>query len=147
MATVVAMPVHGLRHERRQSSSVGASKKANQVARGEVIAEIETDKATVEMEAYASGVLGKIIAEEGASIPVGRPHRSHHRSGEEEVPPLDSLVVETTQEAPCGKPQSQALPVAAEIPTAAPEGQTGRVAATPIARRTGQGNGNRPRPG
>jgi len=35
------------------------------VTRGEVIAEIETDKATVEFEAYTAGVLRKIIAQEG----------------------------------------------------------------------------------
>ena len=42
-----------------------------EVARGEVIADIETDKATVEFEAYTSGVLRRIIADEGVSIPVG----------------------------------------------------------------------------
>ena len=41
------------------------------VARGEVIAEIETDKAAIEMPAYAAGVLGKIYVEEGATVPVG----------------------------------------------------------------------------
>ena len=41
------------------------------VSRGEVIAEIETDKATVEMEAYSTGVLGRIVAEEGRAVPVG----------------------------------------------------------------------------
>ncbi|GIT43117.1 MAG: hypothetical protein Ct9H300mP11_10530 [Chloroflexota bacterium] len=39
--------------------------------RGEIIAEIETDKATVEYEAYTGGVMGKIVAEEGETIPVG----------------------------------------------------------------------------
>lgn len=41
------------------------------VQRGEPIAEIETDKTTVEMEAMASGTLAEIVAEEGATVAVG----------------------------------------------------------------------------
>jgi len=41
------------------------------VARGEPIAEVETDKATVEMESMQSGVLAEIIAAEGAEVTVG----------------------------------------------------------------------------
>jgi pyruvate dehydrogenase E2 component (dihydrolipoamide acetyltransferase) len=43
------------------------------VARGETIAEIETDKATMELEAYDSGVLTRIIAEEGSTVSIGQP--------------------------------------------------------------------------
>jgi pyruvate dehydrogenase E2 component (dihydrolipoamide acetyltransferase) len=46
-------------------------KEGESVARGDVLAEIETDKATVEFEAFVSGVLRKIVAEEGVPIPVG----------------------------------------------------------------------------
>ena len=35
------------------------------VTRGETIAEIETDKATVELEAYESGVMARILVPEG----------------------------------------------------------------------------------
>jgi pyruvate/2-oxoglutarate dehydrogenase complex dihydrolipoamide acyltransferase (E2) component len=41
------------------------------VARGEAIAEIETDKATVEMEATASGTLAEQILAPGVEVPVG----------------------------------------------------------------------------
>ncbi|HYM15646.1 MAG TPA: dihydrolipoamide acetyltransferase family protein [Dehalococcoidia bacterium] len=41
------------------------------VERGEIIAEIETDKANVEIEAFEGGVFRKILAHEGAVIPVG----------------------------------------------------------------------------
>ena len=41
------------------------------VERGEVIAEIETDKATVEMESLQAGTLVEIVAEVGAELPVG----------------------------------------------------------------------------
>jgi pyruvate dehydrogenase E2 component (dihydrolipoamide acetyltransferase) len=38
---------------------------------GDVIAEVETDKANVEIEAFGSGVLRKIIVVEGGQVPVG----------------------------------------------------------------------------
>jgi pyruvate dehydrogenase E2 component (dihydrolipoamide acetyltransferase) len=43
----------------------------DQIVRGEPIAEIETDKATVEMEAAASGTLVEIVAEAGSEVAVG----------------------------------------------------------------------------
>src|SRR5262249_56018539 len=42
------------------------------VAKGDPIMEIETDKATVEVEAPASGVLTAISAREGDEVPVGQ---------------------------------------------------------------------------
>jgi pyruvate dehydrogenase E2 component (dihydrolipoamide acetyltransferase) len=41
------------------------------VERGEPIAEVETDKATVEMEALTSGTLVEIVAQIGDDVPVG----------------------------------------------------------------------------
>ena len=41
------------------------------VERGEPLVEVETDKATVEMEATQSGTLVEIVAAEGAEVPVG----------------------------------------------------------------------------
>ena len=43
------------------------------VRAGEPIAEIETDKAVVEFEAYTDGILQKILVSEGYSVPVGQP--------------------------------------------------------------------------
>ncbi|MEU4312198.1 dihydrolipoamide acetyltransferase family protein [Nocardia sp. NPDC024068] len=43
------------------------------VARGEVVAEIETDKALMELEAYEDGVLERILAEAGTRVPIGEP--------------------------------------------------------------------------
>jgi pyruvate dehydrogenase E2 component (dihydrolipoamide acetyltransferase) len=43
------------------------------VERGEPIAEIETDKTTVEMEAMASGTLVEILVEAGSEADVGKP--------------------------------------------------------------------------
>ena len=46
-------------------------KVGDQINRGDVIAEIETEKSTVEMESTASGTLVEIVAEAGAELPVG----------------------------------------------------------------------------
>ena len=46
-------------------------KPGDRVAVGDVLAEVETDKADMELEAEASGVLGKILIEEGGSAAVG----------------------------------------------------------------------------
>ncbi|GHO60620.1 dihydrolipoamide acetyltransferase family protein [Ktedonobacter robiniae] len=43
-----------------------------QVTKGEPLVEIETDKATVEIEAPADGVLDQIVAEPGEEVPVGQ---------------------------------------------------------------------------
>lgn len=55
-----------------EGSFIGWRKKVGeQVERGEVIAEVETDKAVMELEAFASGVLLKTMAHEGENVPVG----------------------------------------------------------------------------
>src|SRR5438874_3400199 len=48
-------------------------KEGDKVKEGDIIAEIETDKATMEMEAFASGTLAVITAPEGAKVAVGKP--------------------------------------------------------------------------
>src|SRR5690606_18405412 len=44
----------------------------DQVEKGDVIAEIETDKATMDLEAFESGVLEKQLVEEGTVVPIGQ---------------------------------------------------------------------------
>ena len=46
-------------------------KVGDSVKRGEVLAEIETDKADMEFEAYTEGTLAQIVVEAGATVPVG----------------------------------------------------------------------------
>ncbi len=41
------------------------------VTRGEAIAEVETEKVTLQVESYATGTLTKIIRHEGETVPVG----------------------------------------------------------------------------
>jgi pyruvate/2-oxoglutarate dehydrogenase complex dihydrolipoamide acyltransferase (E2) component len=58
-----------------ESGKVGSWLKqiGDSIERGEPIAEIETDKTTVEMEAMASGTLVEILCEAGSEAAVGTP--------------------------------------------------------------------------
>lgn len=44
----------------------------DEVKKGDILAEIETDKATMDLEAYDSGVLEQIVVQEGQSVPIGQ---------------------------------------------------------------------------
>lgn len=57
-----------------ESGKVAAwlKKVGDRVERGDVIAEIETEKSTVEMEATSAGTIAEIVAEAGAELPVGQ---------------------------------------------------------------------------
>src|SRR5437868_15093230 len=46
-------------------------KEGEEVKKGEPLVEIESDKANIEVEAYASGKLSKIVVPEGESAPIG----------------------------------------------------------------------------
>src|SRR5437868_10425174 len=46
-------------------------KEGDKIKQGDVVAEIETDKATMEMEAFDSGTLAAIFVKEGEKVPVG----------------------------------------------------------------------------
>jgi pyruvate dehydrogenase E2 component (dihydrolipoamide acetyltransferase) len=46
-------------------------KEGAEVSAGDIIAQVETDKATMDLEVYDDGVLLKIVSEEGASVPIG----------------------------------------------------------------------------
>lgn len=46
-------------------------KAGDSVEIGDVLADVETDKATMEMEAFDDGVLHKLLVEEGAKVPIG----------------------------------------------------------------------------
>ncbi len=48
-------------------------KEGDKVSMGEPLAEIDTDKATMEMQALSNGVLRKILINEGESAPLGQP--------------------------------------------------------------------------
>jgi pyruvate dehydrogenase E2 component (dihydrolipoamide acetyltransferase) len=70
MATEITMPK--LSDTMTEGSFIGWRKNVgDRVERGEVVAEVETDKAVMELEAFASGVLLKTMAKGGEIVPVG----------------------------------------------------------------------------
>ena len=71
MATKVIMPKLSPTMEEGQISR-WLKKEGDKVAMGEPLAEIDTDKATMEMQALANGVLRKIIINDGQSAPLGQ---------------------------------------------------------------------------
>jgi len=103
------------------------------VAKGDVLCEITTDKATLEVESYYEGTLLKILAPEGAELPVGAVMALIGPEGTE-VP--DTILAEAGP-APATK-AAAASPLRAEAPAtaAAPEVPgRGRIVASPRARR------------
>lgn len=71
MAKEVIMPALGMAQETGVLVTWFKAE-GDQVAKGEVLMEVETDKATVEVEAAASGTLISVTARPGDSIPVGQ---------------------------------------------------------------------------
>jgi pyruvate dehydrogenase E2 component (dihydrolipoamide acetyltransferase) len=59
----------------------------DQVAQGEPIAEIETDKVNLEIEANDAGVMSRHLVEEGATVPIGEPIAFIAAPGEEAEAP------------------------------------------------------------
>jgi len=79
------------------------------VKRGEVIAEIETDKADMEFEAYTEGVVAQIVVEAGATVPVGTLIAVLRLPGESE----DAVAAVATEAQPQAAPAAAAPPKAA----------------------------------
>jgi pyruvate dehydrogenase E2 component (dihydrolipoamide acetyltransferase) len=72
MAETINMPKLGF--DMAEGTLVRWLKKEGEtVAKGDVLAEIETDKATVEVESSASGVVRRLLVDEGAVVPVNTP--------------------------------------------------------------------------
>ena len=113
----------------------------DEVKRGEPVAEIETDKAVVEMESTANGLLRKILATEGATVPVGHPIGIIGSADED----IEGLIGdETPASAEADAPPAEASP---EPATPTPASQTQptadgeRVKVSPVARKLAEERG------
>src|SRR5690242_131421 len=94
-------------------------KEGEKVKPGDVIAEIETDKATMEVEAVDEGTLAKIVVPEGtADVPVNQVIAVLAGEGED----VKAASSAAPSAAPAAKPQAQdAPPAAAPAPKPAPQ--------------------------
>ncbi len=120
-------------------------KEGDAVKAGDVIAEIETDKATMEVEAVDEGVLGKILVAGGTEhVKVNAPIAILVAEGEA-VPsgaaPAPAAPVAASAAAPVPAPVAAAAPAAQAPAAQAPATAGARVFASPLAKRLAQAAG------
>ncbi|RVT99031.1 pyruvate dehydrogenase complex dihydrolipoamide acetyltransferase [Rhodovarius crocodyli] len=109
----------------------------DKVKSGDVIAEIETDKATMEVEAVDEGILGKILVPGGtANVKVNDPIAVLVEEGESVDGPAPAPKSAAATPAPTAAAAPAAAPTAA--PTAAVAASGDRVVASPLAKRMAQ---------
>ncbi|MEM7296265.1 MAG: pyruvate dehydrogenase complex dihydrolipoamide acetyltransferase, partial [Pseudomonadota bacterium] len=113
-------------------------KEGDEISSGDLLAEIETDKATMEFEAVDDGIIGKILVPEGtAAVQVNAPIAVLLADGESNAD-IGSTQAPNSTEAP--PPAVEAAPAIAgeteAVPSPRPAAASGeRVFATPLARR------------
>jgi pyruvate dehydrogenase E2 component (dihydrolipoamide acetyltransferase) len=90
-------------------------KEGDKVSMGEPLAEIDTDKATMEMQALSNGVLRKILINEGESAPLGQPIAIIGEPDED----ISALLKGEPKTAPAA-PAKESEPASQEIASPAP---------------------------
>ncbi len=117
------------------------------VAVGDVLAEVETDKAVMELVARAGGTLLRQLVAAGATVPVselvaliGEPGEAvdNGKPAAAAAPPAPAAPAtaeRTAAAAPSAAPAAPAVPAAAPAAPLAASASTGRVKASPLARR------------
>lgn len=88
-------------------------KKGDSVTTGEVLAEIETDKATMEWESPEDGTLSEIYVEEGGKVEVGQRIAfigDKDEAAKQAEAPAEAKQAETEQPAPAEKQQPETAP-------------------------------------
>ena len=120
----------------------------DKVKRGQVIAEIETDKATMEFESFDAGIVLKLVAEEGETLELGAAIAVFGKKGEDAAatlaawkgggaaaaPKAEAAAPEAEEEAP----SAEAAPAAEAAPSTSAEDE--RIPASPLARRLAREN-------
>jgi pyruvate dehydrogenase E2 component (dihydrolipoamide acetyltransferase) len=128
MATEVIMPALGMAQEKGTLLN-WLKAEGDSVKKGEPLMEVETDKATVEVEAPASGILADVTAAAGDEITVGKKIAVIVAPGETAIKDRATKPAATPAE-----PKKSAKAPAREAPAKTVE-PSGRIAASPAARR------------
>ncbi len=89
-------------------------KPGDRVERGEIIADVATDKADIEVEVFTSGVIEKILVEPGEKVPVGTPLAIIREEGKPEAEP-PQVKPPTPPAVPLPQPQAPILTIAGRI--------------------------------
>ena len=123
MATQILMPALSPTMEEGKLAK-WMVKEGDTVTSGDVIAEIETDKATMEVEAVDEGTVGKILVDEGTEgVKVNVPIAVLLEEGE------DASAADAVASAPAAAPAAEPAPAADAAPAAAPAAATAAPAA------------------
>ncbi|TWG08661.1 pyruvate dehydrogenase complex dihydrolipoamide acetyltransferase [Saccharopolyspora dendranthemae] len=96
----------------------------DKVSRGEVVAEIETDKALMELEAYDDGVLEKILVEAGTTVPIGEPIAVLGDGSGAAAEAAPAAAPAPAAAAPAEAPAATAAPAAPAAPAATEPAET-----------------------
>ena len=147
MATELTMPQMG--YDMQEGTILKWLKsEGDSVENGEPIAEIETDKAVVEFESYAAGIVRQILVAAGNTVPVGEPIAIVGEAAEapapeppasDDAPAVDAAVDEAPEPPPSAaipmppaSDDATAVEETPEPPLAAPAAP---LRASPVARR------------
>lgn len=137
MATLIEMP------KLSDTMTVGTLVKwlkneGDPVSNGDMVAEVETDKATMEVECFDEGVLLKQYCSAGDEIPVGGAIAAIGEAGED-APEVDSAPAPAaTEEAAPAKAEPEPAaptPAPAAVPNPAPVVASGPIKASPLAKK------------
>ena len=116
------------------------------IAAGDVVAQVETDKATMDLEVYDDGVLLKRVIGEGDSVPIGGLIAILGQEGED----VSAILAKYQGGGSAGDgafapapaaPEEEEAPAAAPASAPAPSSDGGRVKASPLARKLASEHG------
>ena len=122
-------------------------KEGDEVKSGDILAEIETDKATMEFEAVDEGTIAKILIPEGTDgVKVGAPIAILAAEGEDvtaapAAPKAEAAPPPPPKPAAAAEPKPDVTPAKAAAPTPAAPVSGDRVKASPLARRIAEQKG------
>jgi pyruvate dehydrogenase E2 component (dihydrolipoamide acetyltransferase) len=112
-------------------------KEGDAVKSGDVLAEVETDKATMDLEAFDTGILRKILVQEGERVPInsrigiiGGKDEKIDLSAPAPAPAAAKESAPKTAE-PAAQPETKTAPATATLPAAS----GGRIKASPLAKK------------
>ncbi len=108
-----------------------SKKPGDKISTGDIIAEVETDKATMEMESYFDGILLEIFVPAGSTAKVGTALAVIGKAGESYTVP--GAAPAKAAAAPAAAPAPAETPAPAAAPVA-----TGRLLSSPLARKVAQ---------
>ncbi len=140
MATDVIMPALGVAQEKGILVN-WLKAEGDSVIKGEPLMEVETDKATVEIEAPASGILARVTASPGDEVPVGETIALIVEPGEAPPKPVESPSMSPPVSAIQPSTASAQLLQETNAPFPVVQPQPGRIAASPAAKRIAKEKG------